>query len=321
VELVQGGPRIPLGGDCDCFTAQIGMTLEALGHPVAVVPVGRWAPRRAGETPRFHHVYLEDLLTGHRAEVNTDGKGTVVDPVLHQPVKGRFARPGDSMAHELEMRRAVAMPTRGTFNMLSPDDPKRLVAEARARRALMVPQSWNEPPDYGMDFDAQGAHGLSGFFEDLVNGAKSLVAKFDPTNPKSEFGGAVRGAIAVAANTVVPGSGGAALQALDTAASVRSSLAKAGVDPAKITPDTAKVVDNALESGAKVGIDTSGATVKLSITKPPVPLLQEESKAAAAPSRTGLYVGAGLATLAAAGITTAVVMSKRKRTKKRTGEG
>lgn len=294
------------------------MTLEALGHPVAVVPVGRWAPRRAGEMPRFHHVYLEDLLTGHRAEINTDGKGTVIDPVLHQPVKGRFARPGDSMVHELEMRRAVTMPARETSSMLSPDDPKRIVAEARARRALIVPHSWDAPPDYGVDFEAQGAQGLSGFFEDFVNGAKSLVAKFDPTNPKSEFGGAVRGAIATAANVVAPGSGGAALQALDTAASVRSSLAKAGVDPSKINADTAKVVDNALASGAKVGIDTSGSTVKLSITKLPVPLLPEENKA---PSRTGLYVGAGLATLAAAGITTAVVVSKRKRTKKRTGEG
>ena len=210
------------------------------------------------------------------------------------------------------------MPTRETSGMLSPDDPKRLVAEARARRALMVPQSWNEPADYGMDFDAQGAQGLSGFFEDLVNGARSLVAKFDPTNPKSEFGGVVRGAISTAANVVAPGSGGAALQALDTAASVRSSLAKAGVDPSKITPDTATVVDNALAAGAKVGIDTSGSTVKLSITKPPVPLLPEGNRA---PSRTGLYVGAGLATLAAAGITTAVVVvSKRKRGKKRTGE-
>jgi hypothetical protein len=316
VELVQGGPAVPLGGDCDCFAAQIGMTLEAIGHPTSVVPIGRWAPRGKGEEPRFHHVWVEDRLTGHRAEIVTDGKGTVVDPVLHQPVKGRFARPGDEMVHELEMRRNVPMraASGGGASMLSQDDPKRIVAEARSRAHL---HRQPEPGDYGIDYGRMGYQPMNGFFEDLVNGARQLVAKFDPTNPKAQFGGLIRGVIQKADPT-----GGGALVALDQAAKMRADLAKAGVDdPNKITPQTAKVVDNALNAGASVALDTTGTAVRVNITQPPVPVTDLGARPVSVPpkSNLGLWLALGSAA-AAVGVGTAVVVSSKRRKRRRATE-
>lgn len=201
----------------------------------------------------------------------------------------------------------------GGASMLSPDDPKRIVAEARSRAHLHHQPG---PADYGIDYNRMGYQPMNGFFEDLVSGAKNLVAQFDPTNPKSAFGGAVRGVI-----QKVDPTGGAALAALDQAAKMRSALAKAGVDdPNKITPQTAKVVDNALNAGATVGVDTSGNTVRVNITQPPVPVTDLGGKPVTVPPKSNVGLWLGLTAAAGAVVAGAAVVVSGKKKRRRSSE-
>lgn len=220
VELVQGAPEMPVGGDCDCYTVQLGAHLEALGHPVETVTVGEQRPRQ-GQPPNFSHIYLYDTLSR-----------MVVDPVLHRPVLGKPAALGDELPHAVE-RRDVPMPqvVRRT-GRVSELDPKRVrggvnVVRARRRRS-----------SYGLDYGAQGPSGLGsvdGWFEDLAKNVGGFVAQFDPTNPKSTFGGVVRGAINTTVNLVAPGAGPAALAALDQAAAAKQAMT---VRPAAVEVST-----------------------------------------------------------------------------------
>lgn len=213
VELVQGAPEMPVGGDCDCYTVQLGAHLEALGHPVETVTVGEQRPRQ-GQSPNFTHIYLYDRLSR-----------MVVDPVLHRPVLGKPAALGDELPHAVE-RRDVPMAVqkvRRAGGGVSSLDPKRMrsgMSPIRARR---------RSTGYGLDYGAQAPSGLGsvdGFFEDLAKNVGGFVAQFDPTNPKSSFGGVIRGAINSTVNLVAPGAGPAALAALDQAAAAKSALAK-----------------------------------------------------------------------------------------------